>query len=233
MPRRADRRPCVRRAGRHRGALGACSAADGARPPWRCRRADGVRPRRRAPERKRCRATEPAGLDRPGSGPTVAAVGRDEAIGGTGSRPIDRGWNRRGRFDRGYDRRGSGAVARLAMLKAEAGRHASTGRRRNGAPDAGRPGAGEGAGPGVPVLEAAGRRALCLIGEVAAAERITRGYLGWILQLTLLAPDIVEVIKLGSTEAGKFCVPRLHRNGLLFVRVAAAERSDAMISVDR
>ncbi len=32
------------------------------------------------------------------------------------------------------------------------------------------------------------------IGEMAAAERIDRGYLGRILQLTLLAPDIVEAI---------------------------------------
>jgi hypothetical protein len=39
---------------------------------------------------------------------------------------------------------------------------------------------------------------------VAAAERITRGYLGPILQLTLLAPDIVELIKLGHTGAGQF-----------------------------
>ncbi len=32
------------------------------------------------------------------------------------------------------------------------------------------------------------------ISEIAAAERIDRGYLGRILQLTLLAPDIVEAI---------------------------------------
>ena len=32
------------------------------------------------------------------------------------------------------------------------------------------------------------------ISEMAGAERIDRGYLGRILQLTLLAPDIVEVI---------------------------------------
>ena len=32
------------------------------------------------------------------------------------------------------------------------------------------------------------------ISEMAAAERIDRGYLGRILQLTLLAPDIVEAI---------------------------------------
>ncbi len=32
------------------------------------------------------------------------------------------------------------------------------------------------------------------ISEIAAAERIDRGYLGRVLQLTLLAPDIVEAI---------------------------------------
>ena len=32
------------------------------------------------------------------------------------------------------------------------------------------------------------------ISEMAAAERIDRGYLGRILRLTLLAPDIVEAI---------------------------------------
>jgi hypothetical protein len=32
------------------------------------------------------------------------------------------------------------------------------------------------------------------ISEMAGAERIDRGYLGRILQLTLLAPDIVEMV---------------------------------------
>ncbi|MDI3309269.1 MAG: hypothetical protein QJR07_19495, partial [Acetobacteraceae bacterium] len=32
------------------------------------------------------------------------------------------------------------------------------------------------------------------ISELAAAERVDRGYLGRILQLTLLAPDIVEAV---------------------------------------
>ncbi len=32
------------------------------------------------------------------------------------------------------------------------------------------------------------------ISEMAAAEKIERGYLGWLLRLTLLAPDIVEAI---------------------------------------
>ncbi len=39
------------------------------------------------------------------------------------------------------------------------------------------------------------------ISEMAAAERIDRGYLGRILQLTLLAPDIVEAIVDGRQPA--------------------------------
>ncbi len=35
------------------------------------------------------------------------------------------------------------------------------------------------------------------ISELAAAERIERGYLGKVLQLTLLAPDVVEAIVQG------------------------------------
>jgi len=39
------------------------------------------------------------------------------------------------------------------------------------------------------------------ISEMAAAERIDRGYLGRVLQLTLLAPDIVESILDGRQPA--------------------------------
>jgi hypothetical protein len=39
------------------------------------------------------------------------------------------------------------------------------------------------------------------ISEMAAAERIERGYLGRVLQLTLLAPDIVESILDGRQPA--------------------------------
>lgn len=39
------------------------------------------------------------------------------------------------------------------------------------------------------------------ISEMAAAERIERGYLGSLLRLTLLAPDIVEAILDGRTSA--------------------------------
>lgn len=64
---------------------------------------------------------------------------------------------------------------------------------------------GQGLGPTDPALPKALARAhwwkrmleegrYASIGEMAAAERIDRGYLGRVLQLTLLAPDIVEAI---------------------------------------
>ena len=40
------------------------------------------------------------------------------------------------------------------------------------------------------------------ISEMAAAERIERGYLGRLLRLTLLAPDIVEAILDGRQQHG-------------------------------
>ena len=40
------------------------------------------------------------------------------------------------------------------------------------------------------------------ISEMAAAERMDRGYLGRVLQLTLLAPDIVEAILDGRQPDG-------------------------------
>lgn len=40
------------------------------------------------------------------------------------------------------------------------------------------------------------------ISEMAAGEKIDRGYLGRLLQLTMLAPDIVEDILGGRTPAG-------------------------------
>ncbi|GGC63729.1 hypothetical protein GCM10011504_47430 [Siccirubricoccus deserti] len=40
------------------------------------------------------------------------------------------------------------------------------------------------------------------ISEMAAAEKIERGYLGTLLRLTLLAPDIVEVILDGRQPEG-------------------------------
>jgi hypothetical protein len=39
------------------------------------------------------------------------------------------------------------------------------------------------------------------VSEMAAAERLDRGYLGRVLQLTLLAPDIVEAILDGRQQA--------------------------------
>ncbi len=40
------------------------------------------------------------------------------------------------------------------------------------------------------------------INEMAAAERVDRGYLGRVLQLTLLAPDIVDAILNGRQPIG-------------------------------
>ena len=83
-------------------------------------------------------------------------------------------------------------------------------RRRGGrklviAPDGGAPGAGPARTRADPALVKALARAFRYrrlldqgrygsISEIAAAERIDRGYLGRLLQLTLLAPDIVEAI---------------------------------------
>ncbi|TDH60826.1 hypothetical protein E2C06_20235 [Dankookia rubra] len=46
------------------------------------------------------------------------------------------------------------------------------------------------------------------ISEMATAERIERGYLGTLLRLTLLAPDIVEVI-LNRQQPDNATLPRL------------------------
>jgi hypothetical protein len=46
------------------------------------------------------------------------------------------------------------------------------------------------------------------VSEIAAAEKIDRGYVGSILRLTLLAPDIVEEIMDGRQPAG-LALPRL------------------------
>ena len=46
------------------------------------------------------------------------------------------------------------------------------------------------------------------ISEMAAAEKLDRGYLGRLLQLTLLAPDIVEAIVEGRQAEG-VTLPRL------------------------
>jgi hypothetical protein len=48
------------------------------------------------------------------------------------------------------------------------------------------------------------------VSEMAKAERIERGYLGSLLRLTLLAPDIVEAI-LDGRHAAEFGLPRLMR----------------------
>ena len=45
------------------------------------------------------------------------------------------------------------------------------------------------------------------ISEMAAAERIERGYLGTLLRLTLLAPDIVEATLNGSAPRSGLTAP--------------------------
>ena len=46
------------------------------------------------------------------------------------------------------------------------------------------------------------------IGEMGAAERMDRGYLGRVLQLTLLAPDIVEAV-LDGRQPVRLTLPAL------------------------
>jgi hypothetical protein len=46
------------------------------------------------------------------------------------------------------------------------------------------------------------------LGELAASEKLDRGYLGRILQLTLLAPDLVEDI-LDGRQPSELSLPRL------------------------
>jgi hypothetical protein len=46
------------------------------------------------------------------------------------------------------------------------------------------------------------------LGELAASEKLDRGYLGRILQLTLLAPDLVEDV-LNGRQPSELSLPRL------------------------
>ena len=67
---------------------------------------------------------------------------------------------------------------------------------------------GEGAGARASLEAAARERDIASISELAQAEKIDRGYLGRILQLTLLAPDIVEAI-LDGRQPPDMGLPRL------------------------
>lgn len=46
------------------------------------------------------------------------------------------------------------------------------------------------------------------VSEMAAAEKIERGYLGRILRLALLSPDLVEAV-LNGTQSAELSLPRL------------------------
>jgi hypothetical protein len=67
------------------------------------------------------------------------------------------------------------------------------------------------------------------ISEMAAAEKIDRGYLGRILLLTLLAPDIVEAILDGRQPKGLGLPDLLKPFPLLWER----QRSTWLIAVER
>ena len=77
------------------------------------------------------------------------------------------------------------------------------------------------------------------ISEMAAAEQIDRGYLGRVLQLTLLAPDLVEAILDGRQPEGwscRGCSSRFRPLGSTSVRRSPAgllETSAAMLAADR
>ena len=61
---------------------------------------------------------------------------------------------------------------------------------------------GQGDRPGVPLARNAGERRVRDHREIAAAEKINETYVGRVLRLTLLAPDIVEAILGGRQPAG-------------------------------
>jgi hypothetical protein len=50
----------------------------------------------------------------------------------------------------------------------------------------------------IPLARNVGERQACAIAEIAAAEKINESYVGRVLRLTLLAPDIVEAILSGN-----------------------------------
>jgi hypothetical protein len=65
-------------------------------------------------------------------------------------------------------------------------------------------------------------RSQCSINEMAAAERIDRGYLGRVLRLTLLAPDIAEAI-LDGRQPPELGLPALLKP--FYLRGSASVRS--------
>ena len=71
---------------------------------------------------------------------------------------------------------------------------------RRAGPPAYRQRHGQGDRAGVPVAGDAGDGTYATIREIAAAEKINESYVGRVLRLTLLAPDIVEAILDGRSR---------------------------------
>jgi hypothetical protein len=95
------------------------------------------------------------------------------------------------------------------------------------AADARRSNARKGAGAGVPVSALLDEGSYASISEMAAGERIERGYLGSLLRLTLLPPDVVEAI-LDGRQPAKLGLPRV----LERVPAEWSEQRQALLDAD-
>ena len=96
--------------------------------------------------------------------------------------------------ERGGQHYGPDAAGHPAAAGAEDGGSAGAGLRRGDPPHARRPNARKGARASVPVPALVGRGTLRLSQRDGGGGANRRGYLGSLLRLTLLAPDIVEAI---------------------------------------
>ena len=105
------------------------------------------------------------------------------------------------RRERGNLRYGEGTAGDPAAAWAEDGYRADGLKHRRGA-DPGGPGIAEGPRAGVRWQRMLDDGRYGSISEMAAAEKIERGYLGKVLKLTLLAPAMVEAIVDGRQGDG-------------------------------
>ena len=96
--------------------------------------------------------------------------------------------------ERGGQHYGPDAAGHPAAAGAEDGGSAGAGLRRGDPPHARRPNAREALARAFRYQRLLDEGRYASISEMAVAERIERGYLGSLLRLTLLAPDIVEAI---------------------------------------